>query len=88
MFACLRAALQGTAACPIAVQQSWCAGTAAMCLYLIVYQLVHFPLAEVNSVFTLALALGVTMAMHAHRHRARSAGRLSRSPTQPPPVSG
>lgn len=40
--------------------ESWCVGTAAGSMYCIAYSLVHFPLAEVNTVFTIALLWGVS----------------------------
>jgi len=60
MIAMLRTALKGRHL-PDRVQQSWCMGTAAMAVYVIVYQFVAFPMAEVNTVFTFALGIGVTM---------------------------
>ena len=48
---------------PNLTEQSWCAGTAAIVVYCIVYSFVHFPLAEVNTTFTFALATGVAMGL-------------------------
>lgn len=44
-------------------RQAWCTGTAAATLWLILYSNVHFPLAEVNTVFTTALIWGGAMSM-------------------------
>lgn len=44
---------------PVAAR--WCLGTAAATIYVASYCLVHFPLAEVNTIFILAFAWGVTM---------------------------
>jgi O-antigen ligase len=42
-------------------EQSWCAGAAACVVYCIVYSFVHFPLAEVPTVFPFALIVGIAM---------------------------
>jgi len=44
-------------------KQAWCAGTASATLWLILYANVHFPLAEVNTVFTTALIWGGAISM-------------------------
>ena len=62
MIAFLSSALRGRNL-PSPIERAWCMGTAAMCLYLIVYQFVYFPLAEVNTAFMFALALGVMMGL-------------------------
>jgi O-antigen ligase len=46
---------------PNRTEQSWCTGAAALVVYCMVYGLVHFPLAETNTTFTLALAIGAAM---------------------------
>ena len=62
LFAGLRTTLKGRAlADPVA--QSWCMGAAAATVYVIVYGLVHFPLAEVNTTFTIALLWGSSAAL-------------------------
>jgi O-antigen ligase len=43
-------------------EQSWCVGAAGVVVYIMVFSLVHFPLAEVNATFTFALVNGVAMA--------------------------
>jgi len=48
-----------TSADPVAAD--WCLGTAAATVYVACYCLVHFPLAEINTIFTLAFAWGVAM---------------------------
>jgi hypothetical protein len=42
---------------------AWCAGTAAATVYVMVFANMHFPLAEVNSTFPLALMWGGTIAL-------------------------
>jgi len=44
-------------------KQAWCTGTASATLWLILYCNVHFPLAEVNTVFTTALLWGGAMSL-------------------------
>lgn len=46
-------------------EAAWVMGTAAATVYVIVYNLVHFPLGEVNTTFTLALMWGCTMSLTA-----------------------
>jgi len=50
---------------PNLAEQSWCVGAAAVVVYCMVYSLVMFPLAEVNTNFTFALAVGAAMRMTA-----------------------
>ena len=64
LIAAVRTGLKGRNL-PDRWQASWCAGTAAVTFHLMIYSLVHFPLAEVNSCFALALMWGGAMAMTA-----------------------
>ena len=54
---------------------AWCTGTSAATVYVIVYSFVHFPLAEVNTTFALALMWGVCMSLVATGRTAIVAGR-------------
>lgn len=44
-------------------EQAWCTGAGAVVIYIMVYSLVHFPLAETNTTFTFAMILGAAMRM-------------------------
>jgi hypothetical protein len=46
-------------------EAAWCAGAAAVALHLLIYCNVHFPLAEVNSTFAVALMWGGAMSLTA-----------------------
>jgi hypothetical protein len=50
------------------IANSWCLGTAAASVYVLIYCLVHFPLAEVNTTFLMALLWGGTMSLTATGH--------------------
>jgi len=56
-----RAGLAGRSL-PDIEEQSWCTGTASVVVWLVVYMLFHFPLAETNTTFPFALMMGATMA--------------------------
>jgi O-antigen ligase len=49
-------------------EAAWCAGTAAATVYVALYAFVHFPLAEINTPFPLALLWGGAMAITARGH--------------------
>jgi O-antigen ligase len=55
---------------PDSLRAGFCAGTSAATLYVIVYCLVHFPLGEINTTFTLALLWGVVAGLTARGHEA------------------
>ena len=65
LFAAVRTGLRGRRL-EDTRQQAWCVGAAASAVHIIVYNLVHFPLAEVNTTFTIALLWGGAMAMTSH----------------------
>lgn len=48
-------------------RQAWCLGAAAATVYVVIYCTVHFPFAEVNTVFVLALMWGGAMAITSER---------------------
>ena len=63
-FSAIRTGLRGRHL-PDRWQASWCAGAAAVTFHLMIYEFVHFPLAEVNSCFALALIWGGAMSLTA-----------------------
>lgn len=60
LFAAVRTGLGGRRISD-PIERGWAFGCAAATVYVIVYAMVHFPLAEVNTVFLLALVWGVGM---------------------------
>lgn len=48
---------------PDPTRAAWGAGTAAAVVYLLIYMFVHFPLAEVNTIFLTALLWGISMSI-------------------------
>jgi len=64
LFSLIRTGLRGRNL-PNVTEQSWCTGAAAFMVFCAAYSLVHFPLAEVNTTFPLALVLGAAMRMTA-----------------------
>jgi O-antigen ligase len=64
--------------------QSWCVGAAAATVYVLVYNLVHFPLAEVNTTFTIALLWGGAMALTSKDWHVWTWGRASGAEAERP----
>lgn len=62
LIALLRNGIRGTRL-PDVWESSWSAGGAAAVIYIMIFSMVHFPLAEVNTTFACALIWGATMGM-------------------------